>query len=124
MEGFGFCGVSLRFGWQNSLNAHLINEVFSTRRSSNALFFLICETCADAVGHCHHECAVTRWVFGRICRKFFPTPSFQPDSPLPMSGIDRWILPPEAFCLRKKFPRCIASALRTGVLLPPEDGLR
>ena len=30
-----------------------------------------------------------------------------------MSGIDRWILPPEAFCL-----------LRTGVLLPPEDGLR
>ena len=41
-----------------------------------------------------------------------------------MSGIDRWILPPEAFCLRKKFPRCIASALRTGVLLPPEDGLR
>ena len=41
-----------------------------------------------------------------------------------MSGIDRWILPPEVFCLRKKSPRCIASALRTGVLLPPEDGLR
>jgi len=31
MEGFGFCGVSLRFGWQNFLNAHLINEVFSTQ---------------------------------------------------------------------------------------------
>ena len=41
-----------------------------------------------------------------------------------MSGIGRWILPPEAFCLRKKFPKCIASALRTGVLLPPGDGLR
>ena len=41
-----------------------------------------------------------------------------------MNEIDRWILPPEAFCLRKKFPRCIASALRTGALLPPEDGLR
>jgi len=52
------------------------------------------------------------------------TPSSQPDSPLPMSGIDRWILSAEAFCLRKKFPRCISSALRTGVLLPPEDGFR
>jgi hypothetical protein len=41
-----------------------------------------------------------------------------------MSGIDRWILPLEAICIRKKFPSCIASALRTGVLLPPEDGLR
>jgi len=34
---------------------------------SNALFFLIYETCADAVCHCYHECAVTRWVCGRIC---------------------------------------------------------
>jgi hypothetical protein len=52
------------------------------------------------------------------------TPSFQPDSPLPMIEIDRRILPPEAFCLRKKFPTYIVSALRTGVLLPPEDDLR
>ena len=41
-----------------------------------------------------------------------------------MSGIDRRILSAEAFCLRKKLPRCISSALRTGVLLPPEDGFR
>jgi hypothetical protein len=25
------CGVSPRFGWQNFLNTHLINEVFSTQ---------------------------------------------------------------------------------------------
>jgi len=52
------------------------------------------------------------------------TPFFQPDWPLPTSGIDRGIHLPEAFCLRKKFATCIASVLRTGVLLPPENGLR
>jgi hypothetical protein len=30
---------------------------------------------------------------------FFQRPSFQPDSPLPTSGIDRWILPPEAVAI-------------------------
>src|SRR6516164_6993775 len=44
------------------------------------------------------------------------TPSFQPDSLPPMSGIDRWLLPPEAFCLRKKFPRCISFSCFCSIL--------
>src|SRR6516225_725362 len=33
-----------------------------------------------------------------------------------MSGIDRWLLPPEAFCLRKKFPRCISFSCFCSIL--------
>src|SRR5262249_37085453 len=77
MEGFGFCGVSLRFGWQNFLNAHLINEVFSTQINQMRSFS-----------------------------------SFVRLAPMPLAIATTSVRSHGA------------SALRTGVLLPPEDGLR
>src|SRR5215471_10826136 len=75
------CGRGLLYAWVSLSHASLLvvgirackvmgetrfaGSVFTRQNNldadqSNALFFLICETCADAVRCCHHECAVTR----------------------------------------------------------------
>ena len=51
MEGFGFCGVSLRFVVAKFPERTPDQRGVLDADQSNALFFLICETYADAVGH-------------------------------------------------------------------------